>query len=190
MPNRFQVKQHDLAYNFLAAYEGEYCLVGRISHKKCAGSLEIDHADNNPWNWRPDNLHLVCRKHNLELRKLTTMAHKAIMARYGAKNESERKNIKGCIPSDLVKAVVDYTSGSPEMQVNRLCKEIFTDWVMELLNKYGQWPKNDVINSGAYVAGCENQSCRRYLEVLTSSVGPLQERRDQMGPIVISFRKR
>ena len=33
MPNRFQVNQHDLAYNFLAAYEGEYCLVGRISQK-------------------------------------------------------------------------------------------------------------------------------------------------------------
>ena len=92
MPNRFQVAQHDMAYNFLSAYEGEYCLVGKIGHKKCEGGLQIDHADNNPWNWRPGNIHLVCRKHNLELRKLTTKEHKAMMARYSAKNEREKKS--------------------------------------------------------------------------------------------------
>lgn len=95
MPNRFQVAQHDMAYNFLSAYEGEYCLIGRIGHKRCEGSLQIDHADNNPWNWKPGNIHLVCRKHNLELRKLTTKEHKAMMARYSARNKRERKNKGG-----------------------------------------------------------------------------------------------
>ncbi|MBA7640718.1 hypothetical protein ES703_48389 [subsurface metagenome] len=95
MPNRSQVAQHDIVYNFLSAYEGEYCLIGRIGHKKCEGSLQIDHADNNPWNWKPGNIHLVCRKHNLELRKLTTKEHKAMMARYSAKNVRERENKRG-----------------------------------------------------------------------------------------------
>jgi len=190
MPNRFQVNQHDLAYNFLAAYEGEYCLVGRISHKKCAGILQIDHADNDPWNWKPGNMHLVCQKHNLDLRKLSTKEHKAKIARYSAKNERERKKIIGDVPGDLVMAMVDYTSGSPEMQVNNLCKKIFTDWTMELLNKHGQWPKKDIINSGAHVSGCNPQTSRRYLDALTSSVGPLQESHDQTGTVVIGFRKK
>ena len=86
-------------------------------------------------------------------------------------------------------AMVDYTSGSPEMQVNKRCKKIFTDWTMELLNKHGQWPKKDIIDSGAHVSGCNPQTSRRYLDALTSSVGPLQESHDQIGTMVISFRK-
>jgi hypothetical protein len=190
MPNRFQVAQYDLAYNFLSAYEGKYCLVGKIGHEKCKGSLQIDHADNNPWNWKPGNIHLVCRKHNLELRKLTTKEHKAKMARYSAKNERERKKIKGDIPGDLVVAMVDYTSGSPEMQVNVRCKQLFTDWVIELLNSHGQWSKKDIINSGAHISGCNTQTSRRYLDALIGSVGPLQESRDEMGEVIISYRKR
>ena len=112
------------------------------------------------------------------------------MARYSAKNERERRKIKGDIPGDLVMAIVDYTSGSPEMQVNKHCKTIFTDWTMELLNKHGQWPKKDIINAGAYVSGCNKQTSNRYLDVLMSSVGPLQESHDQTGTVVISFRKR
>ncbi len=190
MPNRFQANQHDLAYNFLAAYEGEYCLVGKISHKKCAGMLQIDHADNNPWNWKIGNIHLVCRKHNLELRKLTTKEHKAMMVRYSAKNERERKKIKGDIPGNVLASLVDYSSGSPEMQVNGRCKQLFTDWVIELLRQHGQWPKKDIINSGAHISGCNPQTSRRYLDVLTSSVGLLQESRDETGNIIVVFRKR
>ena len=95
MPNRFQVNQHDMVYDSLSAFEGEYCLVGKIGHKKCEGPLQIDHADRNPWNWKSGNLHLVCRKRNLEFRKLTTKEHKAMMARYSAKNERERENKGG-----------------------------------------------------------------------------------------------
>ncbi len=43
MPNRFQVAQHDIAFNFLCAYEGNYCLIGVIGHRKCNGGLQIDH---------------------------------------------------------------------------------------------------------------------------------------------------
>lgn len=190
MPNRFQVAQHDIAFNFLCAYEGNYCLIGVIGHRKCNGGLQIDHADNNPRNWKPGNIHLVCQKHNLELRKFTTKDHKAIMARYSAKNEKERENKKIDIPGDVLASIVDYTSGSPEMQVNSRCKQVFTDWLLELLNKYGQWPKKDAINSGAHISGCNSQTSRRYLDALTCSIGPLQESRDETGIVVITFRKR
>jgi len=61
---------------------------------------------------------------------------------------------------------------------------------MELLNKHGEWPKKDIIDSGAHVAGCNTQTSRRYLDALKSSVGPLQESHDQIGTMVIRFRKR
>ena len=116
------------------------------------GNADITWIGNNPWNWKPGNIHLVCRKHNLELRKLITKEHKAKMARYCAKNEKERKKTKGDVPGDLVMAMVDYTSGSPEMQVNIRCKQLFADWLIELLNKHGQWPKKDIINLSRLMA--------------------------------------
>ena len=190
MPNRLQVNQHDIAYNFLSAYEGEYCLVGKVGHKKCEGPLQIDHADNDPSNWKPGNIHLVCRKHNLGLRKITTKEHKALMARYCAKNASEREKTKGDTPGDVLASMVDYSSGSPEMQVNTRCKILFADWVIQLINKHGQWPKIDVINAGAHITGCNPQTSRRYLDALTSSVGPFRESQDETGTTIIVLRKR
>ena len=141
-----------MAYGFLSARDGEYCLVGIVLNEKCAGGLQIDHADNNHHNWDPENLHLVCQKHNLALRKLTRRQHSNLIRKCSAKNERERKKTKANIPGEVVNALVDYSSGSPEMQVNSLCKQKFEDWVIELLNKHGQWPKKDVINSGALVS--------------------------------------
>jgi hypothetical protein len=190
MANRFQAKQHDLAMNLLAAHEGRYCLVGRITHKKCGGPLQIDHADSNPSNWEPANLHIVCRSHNLELRKYSTKEHIAKMARYGAKNEREGKKTKVDIPGDILASPVDYSSGSPEMQVNARCKGPFKDWLIEKLNKYGRWLKKDVINAGAYVFDCSPETTRKYLDTLTSSEGPFQEIKDEMGEIYIIPRKK
>ena len=190
MPNRFQPSHHDLAYNFLAAYEGEYCLVGRISHTKCSGPLQIDHADNDPRNSKPRNIHLVCQKHNLDLRRVPTKEHKAKMALYSAKNEREREKMGVCVRDNLISAAVDYTSGSPEMQVNKKAKKWFIDWTLEIISKNGLWPKKDIINSGAHVAGCNTQTSRRYLDALTGSVGPLQEIPDENGNVMIRFRRK
>ena len=79
MPNRFQRAQHEIAYGFIAARDGEYCLIckgeGKLK-KPPEVKLQIDHADDNPKNWDPGNLHLLCQKHNLEMRKLTSAEHK------------------------------------------------------------------------------------------------------------------
>jgi len=80
-------------------------------------------------------------------------------------------------------------TGSPEMQVNSRCKQLFTDWVIELLNKHGRWPKKDIINSGARISGCNPQASRRYLDAFTCSVGLLHESRDETGTMIVTVRK-
>ena len=58
-----------------------------------------------------------------------------------------------------------------------------------MLNKHGQWPKKDIIDAGAHIAGCNTQTTRRYLDPLTSSAGPFKERKDEMGNVMITFRE-
>jgi len=191
MPNRCQANVHDAHYKWIAARDGEHCLacfIERGVQKK--GKLQIDHANNDITDWSPKNLHLLCQTHNLKMRALTTQQHINLMRQYSARNERKREKIRGGEAEDIVSAVVDYTSGSPEMQVNVKCRKGFTDWTLGIINKYGSWPKKDIINSGAHVAGCNTQTSRRYLDALTGSVGPLQETRDETGTVVISFRKR
>ena len=101
----------------------------------------------------------------------------------------EKEKRKADIPGDILASRVDYSDGSPEMQVNNLCKRAFTDWLIELLNRRGQWPKKDVINAGAHISGCNPQTSRRYLDALTSSVGPFKESRDEDGTWIITLRK-
>jgi len=190
MPNRFQVKVYKIFYDYIAARDGEYCLIGRIGHKKCRGKLQIDHADSNPRNWNYDNLHLLCQKHNLEMRNRTSDEHLRIIRAYSAKNVRESVRERGIESTHILKAIVNYSQGSIEMQANSICERIFIDWILTEIKRLGQLLKKEAINSGAAVAGCSTVTASRYLDKLTCSVGPLQESRDQTGTVIISFRKR
>ena len=97
MANRFQIAQHKLAYDFIASRDGEYCLACFIENGIKRGppaiKLQIDHADNNPRNWSPPNLHLLCQKHNLEMRNKPRAEHKRLITEYSAKNVCARAKI-------------------------------------------------------------------------------------------------
>ena len=153
------------------------------------GKLQIDHVDNNPYNWKPKNLHLLCQKHNLEMRELTTDEHKKLIELYSAKNVCVRESELGSLASKQVKGFADYQRGSEEMKVNSLCERIFTDWLLNYIRKYHFILKQEAINSGAYVAGCTVATIHRYLAPLTSMLGPLRETRDETGTAIISFRE-
>ena len=75
MPNRFQINQHRLAYSFIASIDGDHCLICKASPDKA--KLQIDHADNNPFNWDPLNLHLLCQAHNLLFRGVPGSSRRA-----------------------------------------------------------------------------------------------------------------
>ena len=86
MPNRFQVTVHKILFDYIAARDGAYCLIGRIGHKKCHGELQIDHVDSNPRNWNYDKLCLLCQKHNIEMRNKTPAEHLRVIRAYSARN--------------------------------------------------------------------------------------------------------
>jgi hypothetical protein len=191
MPNRFQIAQYKLAYEFIAKRDGEYCLVCSIEKDIKRGppaiKLQIDHADGNPWNWSPDNLHFLCQTHNLKMRNLTAAEHKRLMDEYSAKNECARARENHHIPTVMAKEQVDYTSGSPEMQANGIFEPRWLDFMHNWIRANGCIAKSEAIYGGAAVAGCNPSTTERYLKKYTSSMGPFKESRDSAGAKIIVY---
>jgi len=185
MANRFQIRQHDIAYKFIAARDGEYCLQCK---KKPPVKLQIDHADNNPDNWDPENLHLLCQKHNLEFRGKPAAEHKKAIRDYSANNERERARERGRENTHLVKDMVDFRNASPEMKANSYYETQFREWLLTVIREQRLITKVEASNSGAEVVGCSPLTANRYLAKLTSSVGPLRESKDATGTVIISFK--
>jgi hypothetical protein len=192
MPNRFQEAQHNLAYNFICKNDGEYCLACYIEkglkHKPPAIKLQIDHADNNPSNWSPYNLHFLCQTHNLKMRKLTSIEHKKLIENYSAKNERVRARENFNIPTILAKEIIDYTNGSPEMQANSLFEQKWLDFMHAWIRTNGSIPKEEAINSGALIAGCNPSTTTRYLSKYTASLSCFKISRDSSGAKIVVYR--
>jgi len=188
MANRFQIRQYDLAYNFIKARDGEHCLV--CGYKPRHGTrLEIDHADADPNNWDPENLHLLCKQCNIKKRGLTIRQQKSLIRHHSANNVSEREKARGVESTHLVRELVDYRSGSIEMQANSYYELNFRDWILGMVTMHGFIPKKEAIESGAEVTGCSSVTTTRYLAKMTSSVGNLMEELDPLGVKVIKFKR-
>lgn len=192
MANRFQIAQHKLAYDFIANRDGEYCLACFIEKGIRRGppaiKLQIDHADNNPGNWSPTNLHLLCQKHNLEMRNKPPSEHKRLIEDYSAKNECVRARENHHIPTMTAKEQVDYTTASPEMQANCIFEQRWLDFMHDWIRVNGSIPKSEAINGGAAAAGCSNSTTARYLAKYASSMGCFKESRDSAGARIIVYR--
>ena len=192
MPNRFQLAQHQLAHEFIANRDGEYCLTCFIENGIKRGppaiKLQIDHADNNPGNWSAVNLHFLCQTHNLEMRKKTAAEHKRLITEYSAKNECVRARENYHAPTVTAKEQVDYTSGSPEMQANSIFEQRWLDFIHGWIRANGSIPKSEAINGGAAAAGCNPSTTARYLAKYASSIGCFKESRDSTGTKIIVYR--
>jgi hypothetical protein len=186
MANRFSNNVREWIFNFLCIRDGKYCIA--CGPQKKHKNLEIDHADGNEFNDKPENLHLTCQKHNLEFRKLTPRQHVKLIAGYSAKNVCVCVSKKGNPSTELSRYMVDYTEGSPEMRANSYYEVKFREWVLEENSKIGAISKKEVINSGAEVIGCSPATIGRYLDKLTSSVGALMERKDSLNQAMIISR--
>ena len=186
MAKRYQNRERQIIYKFLVDRDGERCFV--CPGKPPKFKLEIDHADNNPKNDDPDNLHLLCRNHNLIMRQKTIRSHKAYLKRYGAVREREREKNGTSSSTHRVRAMVDFSVGSQEMKANSHYERQYREWLLKYLIQYKVIDRKEAANCGAEIVGCSQTTTGRYLDKLTSAVGPLKETINTAGLKIIIFK--
>lgn len=178
MANRFQSNQYKALYPFIAQRDGEYCLACYIETGQRRGpksvKLEIDHADGDKRNWSPDNLHLLCKTHNIKMRSLSPRAHTSLMAGYSAENERER--VLSNEYMSATRRIGGWNQGSTEMQINRIAEANWLQFMHGMLDSNGSISKEDAINAGAIAADDVNiQTTARYYTKHTSTLGRFKE---------------
>ena len=195
MANRFSTTNaRTLAYRFIAQRDGEQCLrcwgEHHIYRKPPRVNLDIDHADGNPRNNDPANLHLLCNPCNNEMRRFAPSEHKKLMERYCAERARERgRDFEAAGgQTELNQQIVGYDCASPEMKVNGLCEVKYREFVFQEIRVHGHIAKPDAINGGAERVGCNPLTTQRYLAKLVSRYGPLAEVPDPYGQKIIVFR--
>lgn len=179
MPRRWGINTRLWAYRYLVIRDGEQC--ARCYEIPTAqNTLDIDHIDGNPQNNDPDNLRLLCRSCNVAL------GNKARLP--SAQYVCEREGKEGKASTRVVREVVRYQEGSTEMQANFLFELDFRTWLLGKIRELGGFPKQDAITAGAEIVGCSPATTARYLTKLTSSAGPLQERRDMLKATILTLK--
>ena len=186
MSRRWSRNTYDWAYRYLTLRDGEQCVICRAKPPKA--KLEIDHINGDITNNNPDNLCLLCKKHNCEMRSKSPAEHKKIIERYSLLNEKERENTVALPATQFTKEVVDYQTGSVEMQANAMFEINYREWLINMVKTHQEYLKEEAINAGAEIVGCSPLTTRRYLQKLTSSSGVLYETKDAFGRGVLKFK--
>ena len=187
MAKRFQVNDYKVIYDLLAARDGERCLFcGRTPP---AVKLEIDHADNNPNNNSPGNIHLLCGMDNKLMRQKTKREHKAAIKKRCAEYASERASEIGHHSTDMVRRIVDYRGGSTEMKANSFFELKYREWLLQRILDQRFIPRKEAINAGAEWVGCSPTTTGRYLEKMISDVGNLRESFNELGIKIIEAKR-
>ena len=155
---------------YLVARDGGKCdLCGLL-----AEGLDIDHIDGNPANHNPSNLRLLCRSCNVK----TAIKNRRDIGRF-VEREGESGH-EGSFPNadatSILKSKVNYSSGSPEMQVNDYTEIEFRNWITALLLKKKVYPLDDAVADGAEKTGASVNAVRNYLKKMLSPLyGPLKK---------------
>ena len=173
MPRRWSTETRAWAYRYLCLRDGEVCReCGKIP--TTFYGLDIDHVDCNKHNNAESNLRLLCRRCNVsrENRK---------RANSPSVGEGERENPR----TRIIKCAVPYSEGSPEMQANGLFEVVYRNWLQKHISDNVFISKKEAINAGAEVCGCNPTTAAKYLSKLTSLCGPLTERKDMLGEMMV-----
>lgn len=181
MPRRWSLNTRLWAYRYLTLRDGEECA---FCHR--SSPLDIDHIDGNSKNNDPANLRLLCRRCNTRMSKLDPRLQKELHQEISARN----MRVCGCAETQLVKSAVSYVEGSPEMQANHLFEIKFRKWLLGEIGKQGGYLKEEAIAAGAERVGCSTATTSRYLQKLTSGVGPLTIQKDALGNPALIFKER
>lgn len=140
------------AYEFLARRDGECCFIGGESGSK--DTLVIDHADNDNRNNRLVNLHIICPSMN---------------AVKNPRGRVRRKLSSVCVSEAALKMESAQPS-SAEFKKNLQAEPDFRHWLFTEIWRKGRLPLEEVIDCGAALARCSQESIRRYLRKECSRV--------------------
>ena len=100
----------------------------------------------------------------------------------------DRTDVPGSRNMQARRRAIDSESGSPEMHANGLYEDLFRKWIVDYVQSHAWIARKDALNAGAELTGGSPMSMRRYLDKLTSIAGPLVERKDGVGKVVIVSR--
>lgn len=189
-PRRLQSNTRLWCYRFLVLRDGERCarcyedFSAANNGSAAKNPLEIDHIDGDPFNWKPDNLRLLCKKCNVTLENSARPGRRPDLA---SSATCEREREEGKASTRVTREALDFRSpdAPTTMQANFLYELDFRRWLLQAIQEKGFIPKQDAINSGAEVVGCSPLTTARYIAKLTSSVGVLNEVRDMLGETVL-----
>lgn len=188
MGKRFSIAEHDLVKAFLIERDGDCCVI-TLAEDTEADPLEIDHADGNPENWAPENLHLIVRSWNKKLRALTSWEHKQFIKDCCAKSESARARRRGNMATFQVRQKVDFSQGSAEMKANNYYELKYRDWVLDIIKREGFITVEESEDDGAEYIGGSQITIKRYNKKLCGKRnGILQVRQDRFKTKVLVFK--
>jgi hypothetical protein len=163
-------------YKFLCTRDGSKCVLCGASDKE--KELVIDHIDENPMNWSPENLRLLCRScnglefwRNMKQREppKNDLSHEMTIIT----PKRERARSMGMDGERNDNLLEQETTGSLELKINRDKEPAFRGWVMQKLIIDGRLSVRDAVNGGAEKIEISPLTARRYLQKMASSEGPL-----------------
>lgn len=178
MGRRWGINTRLWAYRYLVLRDGERC-ARCFKIPTAQNKLDIDHSDGNPQNNEESNLRLLCRRCNV------TLENQGRRTARPPSDQRERERAEGLPATRVIREAVNYKQGAPEMQASFLFELDFRAWILRKVNEQDGYLKADAINSGAELVGCSPSTTTKYLAKLTSKEGPLQERKDMLGDLML-----
>jgi hypothetical protein len=137
----------------------------------CRGKIVLDHIDGNPENNPPDasNWQLLCRGHN---------ARKVNRVRDSRAKFSSHTRIKYSLLTEAGKASRREQYGirgiSAELKKSEEIRPKIEEWILETIEREKRLELLEAMNSSAYIGRCNQGTVKKYIEALTSRVGPLR----------------
>ncbi|MDD5510497.1 MAG: hypothetical protein PHI12_06800 [Dehalococcoidales bacterium] len=194
MPKYQTNKQRHERYEMIAKAEGDQCIFCYMGEGKKTGPpksrLIIEHADNDKTNWSWRNIHLACYSHNKLAEKMNVRDKIKLLQQYSDQLERERE--RGGLPTwkSVLKEMIPYETGSPEMQANRRFETPWWNYVYGEVAKYGSVGQAEIIEDAAGACNCSIQTSSNYLRKHTSKTRAFKKGIDADGNKVVIFREK